>query len=178
MRAEGKHLKTFQSETLDDYIPYVDTTKAEWSSQESQVQRDENLQPDAKLSFDPTSLRARYDIERDKRLAANPAGLDQYISVDNQDASFRKYLDDPYIEERITRDPIHEESEVLIIGGGFGGQLVTVRLIEQGVTNIKILEKGGDFGGTWYISLRLPKVESRTDRNSGIGTDILVPNVT
>jgi len=39
---------------------------------------------------------------------------------------------------------------VLIIGGGFGGLLAGARLREAGVDKIRILEKGGDFGGTWY----------------------------
>ena len=28
--------------------------------------------------------------------------------------------------------------------------LAAVRLIEKGVDNIRIFERGGDFGGTWY----------------------------
>ncbi len=34
--------------------------------------------------------------------------------------------------------------------GGFGGLLVAARLREAGVEDIRIIEKGGDFGGTWY----------------------------
>ena len=37
-----------------------------------------------------------------------------------------------------------------MIGGGFGGLLAGARLRERGVENIRIIEKGGDFGGTWY----------------------------
>ena len=149
MRTKEKRLGLPQSQALDDFTSSVDRTKTDWSSRLPKVQGDENLEAGTKLSFDPASLRAKYNVERDKRLAANPTGLDQYISIDNQDALFRKYLDDPYVQEQIRRDPIYEEVEVLIIGGGFGGQLVAVRLIQQSVTNIRILEKGGDFGGTW-----------------------------
>jgi len=39
---------------------------------------------------------------------------------------------------------------VVIIGGGFGGLLAGARLREAGVDKIRIIEKGGDFGGTWY----------------------------
>ena len=39
---------------------------------------------------------------------------------------------------------------MLIIGGGFGGLLAGARLREAGVERIRIIEKGGDFGGTWY----------------------------
>ena len=39
---------------------------------------------------------------------------------------------------------------MLIIGGGFGGLLAAARLQKAGITNIRIIEKAGDFGGTWY----------------------------
>jgi cyclohexanone monooxygenase len=39
--------------------------------------------------------------------------------------------------------------DVVIVGGGYGAQLVAVRLLEQGITNFRLIEKGGDFGGTW-----------------------------
>ncbi|KAK5312835.1 hypothetical protein LTR93_011183 [Exophiala xenobiotica] len=48
------------------------------------------------------------------------------------------------------RDAIEEGLEVLVIGGGYGAQLVAVRLIEVGITNIRMVEKAGDSGGTWY----------------------------
>ena len=38
----------------------------------------------------------------------------------------------------------------MIIGGGFGGMLAGARLREAGIDDFKIIEKGGDFGGTWY----------------------------
>ena len=37
-----------------------------------------------------------------------------------------------------------------MIGGGFGGLLAGARLREAGIESIRIIEKGGDFGGTWY----------------------------
>ena len=39
---------------------------------------------------------------------------------------------------------------MLIVGGGFGGMLAAVRLQEVGITSFRIVEKAGDFGGTWY----------------------------
>ena len=38
----------------------------------------------------------------------------------------------------------------MVIGGGFGGLLAGARLREAGIDDIRIIEKGGDFGGTWY----------------------------
>src|SRR5262249_42705637 len=40
--------------------------------------------------------------------------------------------------------------DVAIVGGGFSGMLAATRLQERGVTNLRIIESGGDFGGTWY----------------------------
>jgi hypothetical protein len=102
------------------------------------------------IGFDPNTLKARYDLEREKRLAANPAGVDQYRSIKDGDPVFGHYIEDPYIERK-ERAPINERVEVLIVGGGYGGQLVAVRLMEAGITDIRIVEKGGDFGGTWYV---------------------------
>jgi hypothetical protein len=50
----------------------------------------------------------------------------------------------------IEREPLTDEVEVLIIGGGFGGLLAGARLREAGIDDIRMVEKGGDFGGTWY----------------------------
>ena len=52
--------------------------------------------------------------------------------------------------EPFTREPLFDEVEVVVIGGGFGGLLAGARLREAGVKSIRMIEKGGDFGGTWY----------------------------
>jgi cyclohexanone monooxygenase len=99
----------------------------------------------SKLDFDPDTLRAKYREERDKRIRKD--GMTQYTEVTGD---FSKYIDDPYIEEEITREPLTDEVEVVIVGGGFGGLLAGARLREAGVKDIRVIEKGGDFGGTWY----------------------------
>jgi Predicted flavoprotein involved in K+ transport len=63
---------------------------------------------------------------------------------------FAHYVDDPYLEEKVERAPLTDEVNVCIIGGGFGGLLAGARLTEAGITGIRMVEKGGDFGGTWY----------------------------
>ena len=97
------------------------------------------------LGFDPQELRQKYDAEREKRLRAD--GNDQYQDVVGDLAKFHE---DPYVEETIERESLDEDIEVAIIGGGFGGMLMSARLQEAGVTNFRIIEKAGDFGGTWY----------------------------
>ncbi len=96
-------------------------------------------------SFDPDALRRKYREERDKRL--RPEGNDQYVEVKGD---FARYVDDPYVEPGFNRDPVTDEVEVVVIGGGFGGLLAAARLREAGVRDIRVIEKGGDFGGTWY----------------------------
>jgi cyclohexanone monooxygenase len=98
-----------------------------------------------KLGFDPGALRARYRAERDRRLRTD--GNEQYREIKGE---FAHYLDDPYVEPGFTRAPLTDEIEVVVIGGGFGGLLAAARLREAGVENIRVIEKGGDFGGTWY----------------------------
>ena len=102
-------------------------------------------QATSELGFDPDALRAKYRVERDKRI--RPEGNDQYVEVKGD---FTRYVDDPYVAPGFTRAPLNDEVEVLIIGGGFGGQLIAARLHEAGIHDFRIIEKGGDFGGTWY----------------------------
>lgn len=96
------------------------------------------------LGFDPNHLRDRYRAERDKRLRKD--GNEQYVNVAGQ---FAHYLEDPYTE-RIARAPVTDHVEVAVIGGGFGGLLSAARLRKAGFKDIRMIEKGGDFGGTWY----------------------------
>jgi cyclohexanone monooxygenase len=97
------------------------------------------------LGFDPAALRAKYLDERNKRLRTE--GNAQYREVTGD---LQRFTDDPYIEAPIVREPVTEEIDVAIVGGGFGGMLAAVRLEQAGLGNFRIFEKGGDFGGTWY----------------------------
>ena len=97
------------------------------------------------LGFDPDVLREKYRLERDKRLRAE--GSDRYQEVSGD---FSHYVDDPYVQTPISRAPLTDTMDVVVIGGGFGGLIAAARLREAGVEKIRIIEKGGDFGGTWY----------------------------
>ena len=96
-------------------------------------------------SFDPDALRDKYRAERDKRLRVD--GNDQYIEVAG---SFAHYVEDPYVDGDGSREPLTDQVDVVVIGGGFGGLLAGARLREAGVEDIRLIEKGGDVGGTWY----------------------------
>jgi cyclohexanone monooxygenase len=97
------------------------------------------------LDFDPDALREKYRIERDKRLRAD--GNAQYQEVAGE---FGELGQDPYVDSPIQREPRQDEVEVLVIGGGFGGLIAASRLTEAGFDDLLMIEKGGDFGGTWY----------------------------
>lgn len=90
-------------------------------------------------------LRQKYRLERDKRLRAD--GNSQYREVAGDLAHF---VDDPHVEPGFTREPIETEVEALLIGAGFGSLVLASELKKVGIDDIWIIDKAGDFGGTWY----------------------------
>jgi cyclohexanone monooxygenase len=106
---------------------------------------DANTVDDQVLDFDPDALREKYQAERDKRVRAD--GNAQYVEVEGR---FRHFVDDHYVEPGFTRAPLTDEVDLVIIGGGFGGLLMGARAREVGLKDIRVIEAGGDFGGTWY----------------------------
>ena len=104
-------------------------------------------EPSSKPSLPPEAkqaLREKYREERAKRL--RPDGSGQYVRLKGQ---LSHYLDDPYLPVQ-PREPKRDHVTVAVIGGGFAGLVTGARLVEAGVTDVRVLEKGGDFGGTWY----------------------------
>ncbi|WP_309645338.1 NAD(P)/FAD-dependent oxidoreductase [Phenylobacterium sp.] len=98
----------------------------------------------AKPPIDKQALLAKYIAERDKRLRAD--GNAQYLEVKGRLAH---YLEDPYTP-RVEREPLTDHVTFAFVGGGFAGLVTGARLVEAGVKDVRIVEKGGDFGGTWY----------------------------
>ena len=98
-------------------------------------------------SHDPTGfdeLRTKYRLERDKRL--RPDGNEQYIEPTGR---FAHFLEDPYVP-KVEREPLHDEVTFAVIGGGFAGLVTGARLKQAGITDVRIIEGGGDVGGAWY----------------------------
>ena len=105
------------------------------------------LSPEA-LGFDPKDLTERYRRERDKRVREDAES--QFVKVSHDSVFANKYLEeDPYCQPE-ERAPINDEREVIIIGGGWVGMMTAARLSQAGITDVRIVESGADFGGTWY----------------------------
>ncbi len=94
--------------------------------------------------FDREALRRKYREERDRRLRTD--GNSQYQRLTGR---FAQYAVDPYTSVE-PREPKTDDVAVTVIGGGFAGLLTGARLTEAGIDDIRIVDKGGDFGGTWY----------------------------
>jgi cyclohexanone monooxygenase len=94
--------------------------------------------------IDKEALRRKYLEERNKRL--RPDGNNQYLRVTGHLAH---YLTDPAAPV-VEREPKTDHVTVAFIGGGFAGLVTGARLKEAGIDDVRIVEKGGDFGGTWY----------------------------
>ena len=92
---------------------------------------------------DLDTFRARYAREREMRQAAGDRRYRDIAEVSPD------LVADPYTP-RVEREPIRDEVDVLIVGGGFGGLLTAARLKQAGVPKVRIVEAGGDVGGAWY----------------------------
>ncbi|MEU8896052.1 NAD(P)/FAD-dependent oxidoreductase [Nocardia sp. NPDC048505] len=110
--------------------------------------------------IDLPALRGRYLAERDKRLRTE--GQDQYRVTEDGFTDF--YEADPYTPV-VPRAPITGEIGVAILGGGWAGLIAAARLEQAGVTDFRIIELGGDFGGAWYWN-RYPGIQVDTDSYS------------
>ncbi|MFF2126841.1 flavin-containing monooxygenase [Streptomyces olivochromogenes] len=106
---------------------------------------------------DHAALRAKYLLERDKRLRGE--GQKQYLEAEGE---FEEYYEaDPYTPV-VPRPPISQDIDVAVLGGGLSGLITAARLKQAGVTGFRVIELGGDFGGAWYWN-RYPGIQCDTD---------------
>lgn len=95
--------------------------------------------------YDPETVRAKYLSERDRRLVANRAEI---LDLED-DARFAGYRADPFTPY-LEREPLTDDVEAVIVGGGIAGILAGCRLREAGLERIRIVDHAGGIGGTWY----------------------------
>ncbi|MDZ4269101.1 MAG: NAD(P)/FAD-dependent oxidoreductase [Mycobacterium sp.] len=112
---------------------------------------------DTPTDIDIPALREKYAQERAKRL--RPEGASQYLELKDDFADF--YEIDPYTTVA-ERDPVVENAEVVILGGGFAGLLAGAYLKKAGVEGVRVIEMAGDFGGVWYWN-RFPGIQCDND---------------
>jgi cyclohexanone monooxygenase len=105
---------------------------------------DETVADTETPSFSPDELQARYEQERVKRLSE---GVRTYRSLRDLNKDFDA---DSFVEPGFTRAPVVEETDVVIVGTGWAGLSTAAYLAKQGVTSYRMIDKAGDFGGTWY----------------------------
>jgi cation diffusion facilitator CzcD-associated flavoprotein CzcO len=96
-------------------------------------------------SYDPEAIRAKYLAERDKRLVPGRAVIRDLKT----DEHFARYRNDPFTPV-IERDPIADDVDVVIVGGGIAGVLAGAQLRKAGIERIRIIDQAGGIGGTWY----------------------------
>lgn len=103
--------------------------------------------------IDLAALRRKYRQERDRRIRKD--GLAQFVEMVGD---YRRYIEDPDIAGAETRAPLADHVEVLIVGAGWSGMVAAARMHQAGITDVRLVDNGRDFGGTWYWN-RYPGVQ-------------------
>jgi cation diffusion facilitator CzcD-associated flavoprotein CzcO len=97
------------------------------------------------MAFDADVVRAKYLAERDKRLVPGRT-LIRDLTEDEYVAGYRADPFSPFVN----REPITDDPDVVIVGGGIAGILAGAHLRKVGIERIRIVDQAGGMGGTWY----------------------------
>jgi len=97
------------------------------------------------MAFDPEAVHAKYLAERDRRLVPGRAVI-RDLTHDEVVAGYRADPFLPYTE----REPVTDDPDVVIVGGGIAGILAGAHLRKAGIERIRIVDQAGGMGGTWY----------------------------
>lgn len=96
------------------------------------------------ILLDKTAIKQKYADERAKRMRAD--GNDQYQRLEGK---FHDMAVDPHTPLQ-QRDPVKDHVTFAFVGAGFSGLVVGARLKEAGIEDVRLIDKGGNVGGTWY----------------------------
>jgi cation diffusion facilitator CzcD-associated flavoprotein CzcO len=94
--------------------------------------------------IDRDAILERYRAERDKRI--RPDGNAQYVRLATH---FPHMLADPHMP-RTDRAAVTDHVRFAMVGAGFAGLCTGARLVQAGITDVRLIDAGGDVGGTWY----------------------------
>jgi hypothetical protein len=113
--------------------------------------------PNASKAAAAMQVQQKYIDERTKRLRSD--GTSQYIDLSRSD-KFKHFQDDPWIDPNAPEVGVPaltdgSSCKFLILGAGYGGLVIAIRLIQAGINvdDIRIVDSAGGFGGTWYVFL-------------------------
>ncbi|MFI0775242.1 flavin-containing monooxygenase [Streptomyces sp. NPDC021212] len=106
--------------------------------------------------FDPEAIRRTYLEESEKRRSASPPT--RRAVAESAVAS----VEDPFVEPGFEREPLRDEVDVVVVGGGITGLVTGAHLRKAGVPLVRLIEKGGGFGGVWYWN-RYPGIRCDID---------------
>ncbi len=106
---------------------------------------------------DISALKEKYRQERDRRMRKD--GQEQYVKPVDEFAD--TYEADPYTPTT-PREPISEEIDVAVLGGGWSGIMAGVHLRKAGISSFRHIDHAGDFGGVWYWN-RYPGLQCDND---------------
>jgi cation diffusion facilitator CzcD-associated flavoprotein CzcO len=109
------------------------------------------------LDIDIAALREKYREERDKRMRRE--GQHQYVQPVDDFAE--NYEGDPHMPV-VPREPVSQDIDVAVMGGGWSGVLAGYHLRNAGVNTFRIIDHAGDFGGVWYWN-RYPGLQCDND---------------
>lgn len=103
----------------------------------------------AALSSQVLDVQKKYEHERAKRMRAE--GSKQFVDFYALER-LQKFDKDPWIAKDAPPPADGEQTEILILGAGYGGLCYAVRLLEAGFKkeDIRITDSANGFGGTWY----------------------------
>ena len=97
--------------------------------------------------YDPEAVHAKYLAERDKRLVPGRADIRDLA----RDEHFARLPRRPVHAASRERDPVTDDVDVVIVGGGIAGRRSPApSCARPGVERIRIIDQAGGIGGTWY----------------------------
>ena len=108
------------------------------------------ISDEALTTLPPPPAGAVFDAEEQAKYRAYKEarqGAADYIAMEGE---FARYLEDVYSAPPIERDALTDDCEIVVIGAGFAALILWYKLRQAGFNDVRVCEKGGDVGGTWY----------------------------